>query len=137
LLKDATFMRVVRVKNGKIIKFAVVGAIGTAINVMVLYLLSRWAGMPLAAASALAVELAAVSNYLLNDSWTFAVRTPTFRRFARFNVASLMGLALNVFMVWLLARAGLYFLAADLVGIGAGFSLNYAFSVSWVWGKAA
>ena len=137
MLKDATFKRGARVKKRKIIKFAVVGATGTAINVLALYLLSRWAGLPLAAASALAVELAAVSNYLLNDSWTFARRTPTFRRFAKFNVASLMGLALNVFMLWLLARAGLYFLAADLAGIAAGFSLNYAFSVSWVWGKAA
>jgi putative flippase GtrA len=73
----------------------VVGAIGTAINMLVLYLFSQGAGLPLAAASALAVELPMVSNYLLNDSWTFAARTPTFRRFAKFDVASLMGLALN------------------------------------------
>jgi putative flippase GtrA len=52
----------------------------------VLYLLSRWAEVQLAVASALAVELAAVSNYLLYDSWTFAARTPTFRRFAKFIV---------------------------------------------------
>jgi putative flippase GtrA len=115
---------------------AVVGVIGTAINTLGLYLLSRWAGLPLAAASALAVELAAVSTYLLDDSWTLAARTPTFRRFAKFNVAVLMGLALNVFTVWFLARLGLYFLAANLLGIAIGFTVNHAFGVPWVWGRA-
>ena len=137
LLRNAKVMRVARGKNGQMIKFAVAGAVGTAINMLVLYLLSRWAGLPLAAASALAVELAAISTYLLDDSWTFAARTPTFRRFAKFNVAVLMGLALNVFTVWFLARLGLYFLTANLLGIATGFTANYAFSVSWVWGRAA
>jgi len=124
-------------RTGRLTKFVVVGGIGTVLNTLALLLFSRWVGLPLAAASALAVEIAAVSNYLLNDSWTFAARTPTFRRFAKFNVAVVMGLALNVFTVWFLTRLGLYFLAANLVGIVAGFSVNYAFSVSWVWGRAA
>lgn len=126
-----------RGKVRRLPKFAVVGGIGTVINTLALFLLSRWAGLPLAAASALAVELAAVSNYLLNDSWTFSAPTPSFRRFARFNIAALMGLALNVFIVWFLTRLGLFFLAGNLVGIAAGFTLNYAFSVSWVWGRPA
>jgi putative flippase GtrA len=103
----------------------------------VLYLLSRWAELPLAAASALAAELAAVSTHLLDDSWTLAARTPTFPRFAKFNVAVLMGMALNVFTVWFLARLGFYFLAVNLPGIAIGFIVNYAFGVSWVWGRAA
>jgi putative flippase GtrA len=138
MLNNATFLRSGRRnKVRRLPKFAVVGAIGTVINTLALFLLSRWVGLPLAAASALAVELAAVSNYLLNDSWTFSARTRSFRRFARFNIAALMGLALNVFIVWFLARLGLFFLAANLAGIAAGFALNYAFSVSWVWGRPA
>jgi putative flippase GtrA len=136
LLKNAKVKRVAHGKNGRVIKAAVVGAIGTAISTLALYLLSRWSGLPLAAASALAVELAAVSNYLLTDSWTLAARRPTFRRFAKFNVAVLMGLALNVFTVWFLARLGLYFLAANLLGIAFGFIANDSFSASWVWGRA-
>jgi putative flippase GtrA len=137
LLMNAMDMRIHRRKNSRIIKFAVVGGTGTVINTLALYLLYRWAGLPLAAASMLAVELAAVCNYLLHDSWTFATRRPSFQRFAKFNAASLLGLALNVFTVWCLTRLGLYFLAANLVGIAAGFTVNYAFSVSWVWGRAA
>lgn len=124
-----------RLSTGRILKFAGVGGTGVIINTSVLYVLSRWAGLPLVAASALAVELAAISNYLLNDAWTFAERSPSLGRFAKFNTVSLAGLALNVLSVWLLTRLGLYFLVADLIGIAAGFAANYVFSVRWVWGQ--
>ena len=126
-----------RLSTGRILKFAAVGGTGVIINTSVLYVLSRWVGLPLVAASALAVELAAISNYLLNDTWTFAVRSPSLGRFAKFNTASLAGLALNVLSVWLLTRLGLNFLVADLIGIAAGFAANYAFSVRWVWVREA
>jgi putative flippase GtrA len=128
-------MTFARLSTSRILRFAVVGGTGVIINTSALYVLSRWAGLPLLAASALAVELAAISNYLLNDTWTFAARSPSFRRFVKFNTASLAGLAFNVLSVWLLTRLGLYFLVADLIGIAAGFAANYAFSVRWVWGQ--
>lgn len=127
-------MTFARLSKCRILRFAVVGGTGVIVNTSVLYVLSRWAGLPLVAASALAVELAAISNYLLNDTWTFAARSPSLRRFVKFNTASLAGLALNVLSVWLLTRLGLHLLVANLIGIAAGFAANYAFSVRWVWG---
>jgi putative flippase GtrA len=124
-----------RLSTARIFRFAVVGGTGVIINTSVLYVLSRWAGLPLLAASALAVELAAISNYLLNDTWTFAARSPSLGRFVKFNTAALAGLVLNVLIVWLLTRLGLYFMAADLIGIAVAFTANYAFSVRWVWGQ--
>lgn len=121
--------------TGRILKFAIVGGTGVAVNISALYVLSRWVGLPLVAASMLAVEVAAISNYLLNDRWTFTTRTPSLSRFAKFNLASLAGLALNVLCVWVLTRLGLYFLLANLIGIAAGFAVNYTFSVGWVWAQ--
>lgn len=126
-----------RAAAGRIFKFAIVGGTGVAINVSVLYMLSRWAALPLVAASILAVELATISNYVFNDTWTFGTRSPSLSRFAKFNVASLVGLALNVLCVWLLTRLSLHFLLADLTGIAAGFAVNYTFSVGWVWAQEA
>jgi putative flippase GtrA len=136
-INNVRVMRAARSKKGRsMIKFAV-GGTSIAINTLVLFLLSQEAGLSLAVASALAVELAAVGSYLLIERCMFAGRMHTFRRFAKFNVASLMGLALNVFVVWFLARLGLYFLAANLMGIAAGFTINRAFGVSYMWGGAA
>jgi putative flippase GtrA len=130
-------MSLPRLRTSRALKFAVVGGTGVIVNASVLYLASRWAGLSLVAASVLAVELAAISNYLLNDTWTFAARSRSLRRFAKFNTASLAGLALNVLSVLVLTRLGLYFLVADLIGIAAGFAANYALSVRWVWVREA
>jgi putative flippase GtrA len=118
---------------GRLLKFGAVGATGVIINTSALYVLSRWLGLPLLLASAIAVELAIVSNFFWNNRWTFSCRSPSLVRFAKFNAVSLMGLALNVTIVWGLTRTGLYFLIANLVGIGVGVAVNYACSVVWVW----
>jgi putative flippase GtrA len=118
-----------------IVKFIIVGGSGTVLNTVVLYVLSRWLQMPLVAASAVAVELAVVNNYLLNDWWTFAARSPSLRRFAKFNASSLGGLAVNVLSVWFLTRHGLPVLVANLAGIAAAFAINFTLSSTWVWKK--
>jgi putative flippase GtrA len=120
-----------------IVKFVVVGGSGAVLNTAVLYMLYRWLQIPLVAASAVAVELAVVNNYLLNDRWTFAARSPRLRRFAKFNATSLGGLAVNVLSVWFLARIGVHFIVANLAGIAAGFAVNLALSGTWVWGRGA
>jgi putative flippase GtrA len=119
----------------RILKFAGVGCIGVGINTGALYIFSRWLSLPIVLASACAVELAVISNYFLNARWTFAARAASFGRFTKFNLASLVGLGLNVMIVWLLVRLGIYFLAANLFGITAGFASNYALSSIWVWGQ--
>jgi putative flippase GtrA len=122
-------------KRNWIVKFMLVGGSGAVLNTAVLYVLYGRLHMPLVAASAVAVELAVVNNFLLNDRWTFAARSRSIRRFAKFNVSSLGGLAVNVLSVWLLTRIGLYVLVANLVGIAAGMVVNITLSVTWVWGK--
>jgi len=135
LLNDATTRRFKGVNGSRIIKFGAVGCVGIATNMAILYVLFRRLGLPLAASSAVAVEFAVITNYSLNEHWTFATRAFSVWRLAKFNIASLVGLCLNVTAVWLLARLGIYFLLANLVGITAGFGTNYSLSVAWVWGK--
>jgi putative flippase GtrA len=118
-----------------IVKFVVVGGAGAVLNTVVLYVLYRRLHLPLVAASALAAELAVVSNYLLHDRWTFATGSPSIRRFPKFNATSLGGLTVNVLMVSALVHIGLQVLVADLAGIVAGFGVNFALSATWVWGN--
>lgn len=121
--------------SGLILRFAVVGVGGVLVNTAALFALYRWAHWPLLAASAVAVELAVIHNYLLNDRWTFSVGTPSVRRFLKFNVSVLCGLAVNVMAVWLLERTGLHLLLANAIGIAAAFAANFAASAGWVWGR--
>ena len=116
-------------------RFAAVGVTGVGVNTASLYVLHAWEQMPLIPATVLSVELAVLSNYFLNSRWTFAGQERSLRRLVRFNVASLGALAVNTVCVWLLVRAGIYFLVADLVGIVVGFVVNFSLSVAWVWGR--
>jgi len=136
LTNDATIVRLPWAKVGRVAKFAVVGAIGILISTGVLYLLSRRLGLPLVLSSGAAVELAVISNFLLNSSWTFASYA-SLPRFAKFNVASLAGLAVNVAGVWLMSPLGLSLLAVELIGVAVGFGVIYLFSVLWVWDRTA
>ena len=136
MTNDATIVRLPWAKVGRAAKFTVVGSIGILISTGVLHLLSRRLGLPLVLSSGAAVELAVISNFLLNSSWTFASYA-SLARFAKFNAASLAGLAVNVAGVWLLSRLGLYLLTVELIGVAVGFVVIYVFSVVWVWGRAA
>jgi putative flippase GtrA len=135
LTNDPTIVRLPWARVGRVAKFSIIGIGGILITTGLLYLLARGLGLPLVVAAGLAVELAVISNFLLNSSWTFACQ-PSLPRFAKFNVASLAGLTVNVTGVLLLSRLGLYLLAADLIGVAVGFAVNYVFSVLWVWGRA-
>jgi putative flippase GtrA len=117
------------------LRFAVVGGVGTVVNTAALYVLHRLLGVPLVAASALAVELAVVHNYIANNRWTFGVQAPSVRRFGKFNVSMLAGLAVNVLVLWALVHGGVHLVVANLLAIGAAFAVNYASSTLWVWGR--
>ena len=126
-----------RISRGRIGTFALVGGAGTVVNTAALYLLHARLHLPLIAASMIAVELAVVGNYLLNDRWTFRGYPSSVRRFAKFNASSLGGLAMNVVILSTLTNLGVHFLVANLVGIAAGFAVNFALSASWVWADGA
>jgi dolichol-phosphate mannosyltransferase len=136
LTNDATVIRPHGAKVGRFAKFGVVGITGTLVSAAFLYLLGRRLGVALLPAAGIAVELAAISNFLLNSHWTFAT-SPSALRFAKFNVAFLSGLVVNVLAVGLLTRIGWYLLAADLVGLAAGLVISYVLSAGWVWDRAA
>jgi putative flippase GtrA len=134
LTNDASIVRLPWARVGRVAKFSIIGFGGILISAGLLFLLARGLGLPLVVASGLAVELAVISNFLLNSCWTFACQ-PSLPGFAKFNVASLAGLVVNVTAVLLLTRLGLFLVAADLIGVAAGLAVSYVFSVLWVWSR--
>ena len=89
------------------LKFALVGASGVVVNLGALAVLSGL-GMRSSVASALAIELSIISNFLVNDAWTFAGRHqhawPT--RALRFQLISLIG-ALAQWTVFIVGNVAL------------------------------
>lgn len=116
------------------LKFATVGAFGLLINTSILALLYGELHMRLFMSSLLAVECSIVSNYLLNDRWTFGRRRPCWRLFVKFNLATSVVLSTTPSAVWLLVHSGLPLLVANVIGMAVGAALNFTTSTLWVWG---
>jgi dolichol-phosphate mannosyltransferase len=116
-------------------KFLVVGGTGVLVNSLALFILFQWAHLPLLVASALSVELAIFNNFCWNDRWTFRRAQFSLSRFVRFNLVSLGGLIITTSTLWILVRhSGLYYLAANLLGIALATAWNFAVSSWWTWG---
>ncbi len=102
------------------LRFGLVGLSGVVVNTTVLWALARGAHLPVALASVLATEAAILSNFLLNDRWTFraaARRHPLLMRLARFNGVSIGGMAITVALLTLLSSyAGLHLLLGQYAG---------------------
>jgi len=117
------------------IKFSIVGAIGVVVNEGLLIVI-RSMGVYYLTAGAVAIEISILSNFVLNDLWTFRDRRSgnAAVRLVKFNALMLAGLVLNLAVLY----AGVDYLGmapevANLVGIGAAFVLRYVLSVKYAW----
>jgi dolichol-phosphate mannosyltransferase len=122
-------------------KFLVVGASGLVVNNAALFTFYQVFRVPLVLASALAVVLAIVNNFVWNDRWTFQRHDSAFwvaiRRFVRFGAASCGGLVLTTLTLWLLVNnLGFQYLVANVIAVGAGTASNFLLNTRWTYGRA-
>lgn len=121
----------------RFMRFGVVGASGVVVNEGLLYLGHGRLHLPLLLASAIAIECAIISNYLLNDRWTFHHPHPAWHRFWRFNAVSLVGMVVNLAVLALLTRfTTLEYWAANPIAVVVAFGVNYLLNVYWTYGTA-
>src|SRR5688500_20298555 len=76
-------------------RFGVVGAIGTAVNLLVLELLHGQLGWGFTRSSAIATAVAVIGNYFGNELWTFHYRKISFRRLVQFSLRMLVACVLQ------------------------------------------
>ena len=122
------------------IKFALTGLSGLFVNLGSFHLLLEL-GVHKYLASPVAVELSIISNFLINNHWTFAERTMAGRRRVRgmkFNLVSLLTLTLSfgtfVLLSMLLPEVAPVLLQA--CGIAPAALLNYVLNSRWTFREA-
>ncbi len=116
-------------------KFCVVGACGVVVNLGIFTLLYRY-GLNKFAASPVAIECSIVSNFLMNNAWTFSGRNraDTFlTRAVKFNAVSLTALAVSysVFVVLCLLFPAVPPQWHQAAGIVPGTFVNYFLNSGW------
>lgn len=123
----------------RFIKFCLVGISGVGVNMGLLWLLTEQAGLFYLASAAISIETSIISNFILNNYFTFADRRQPgvkslLNRLLKFNMVSLAGLAINLAILWSLTEvAGVFYLLANLFGIAAATLWNFLVNNWWTW----
>jgi dolichol-phosphate mannosyltransferase len=135
-----------RISNGRFnrfMRFAVVGLSGVVVDMGLLFLLSdpSMLGWGLTRSKLVAAEAAIVNNFLWNDRWTFgdvSARqrglTRRLRRFGKFQLICLAGVALNTILLNLqfnLLHMNRYVANAIAIGVVTGWNFWLNLKLSW------
>ena len=117
------------------LKFSIVGAGGILVNMGCLYILTEFFKIFYLFSSAIAIELSIISNFILNDIWTFKNERNGnfFVRMGKFNLSRIFASVINVFILLTLTIIGTNYLLANLIGIFVATLFTYVTSVLWVW----
>jgi len=119
------------------IMFCIVGGTGVLVNTGVLYICKEYAGFPLLLSSVVAIGVAMLWNFYWNDIWTFSsTKTENLMHDRLFIFLALcsVGVLLNAAILLFLANWGVYYLLANLAGIGAATGWNYVMNKRVTWG---
>ena len=123
-----------RLSKWRPIKFGTVGLSGVFVNEGLLYLLIK-NNIPPELAVIFSIETSILSNFLLNDIWTFKERRKTsfLGRLLRYHSAVAFGGFLNFIVFLILVWIGWNIFLSNFIGILVGFIANYIFSEFKVW----
>jgi dolichol-phosphate mannosyltransferase len=128
------------IKPGKMkefMKFAVVGGSGVLVNMGCFFVFTRFAGVRIEFASPMAIEISILSNFLLNNAWTFRRRDPDFKftgRILRYHLVTAVAGLVNYLTLLLLANVfGLNDLISSMIGIFLGMFINFFLNSMWTW----
>ena len=122
-----------------ITRFVIVGCLGFVLQLLTLWALTTVAGWPWLPATAAAVELAVVHNFVWHERWTWKDRGEAgWTRFARFNVATgLTSIAGNlVLMAILVGVMRIPTVLANAIAVGVLSAANFVASDRWVFKSA-
>jgi len=123
----------------RFLKFILVGATGVGVNMGILYTLTEGLHLHYAISSLFAIELSILSNFTLNDRWTWRDRQKKhylMRLFQYHLSVGITAIAVNWGLLIVLTEfVGLYYLVSNLLGIAAGTLLNYTLNDLWTFRK--
>ena len=124
----------------RVFKFMLVGLSGIAVNQGLLYLLTEYAKLFYLISSVVAVQSAILNNFLWNHIWTFSDRRKAkhsiLYKLGQFELVSIGGKLTNIAVLYLAVTfLGIQYLIANLLGIAAGFAVNFVANNLWTWRK--
>jgi len=119
----------------RLFKFSVVGLSGVAVNMGLLYVLTHYLGLYYMVSGVIAIEVSILTNFFLNDLWTWKDRQKKSyrKRILQYHISvGITAVLANWLLLVLLTEVmGLHYLVANLIGISVGMLFNYTLNDLW------
>ncbi len=117
----------------QLVRFAIVGASGYAVNLILYALLVRVLGVEYLVAETVAWIVAAANNFVWNRHWTFkAGAGQVHGQAARFFIVTLVALGVNLLVLRILVQsAGMDKVLAEVLALAASTPLNFLGNKLW------
>ena len=122
----------------QLIKFACVGAIGTIVNLSILYILTEFFFIYYIISEIFAFIASTINNYILDKFWTFKEKLyeKLIKKYIKFIIISLCALILNITILFILVEYFLiWYIIAELFAICGAFTINFMGNRIWTFKK--
>ncbi len=125
-------------ENKRILKFGIIGLSGVGVNSGLLWLLATYSALPFYLCSFIAIETSIITNFLLNDIWTWSDRRRGHKlvRLLKYNLSTAFSsIFVNITVLLFLKEwVGMPYMLANLAGIGCGMLFNFYINHFWTYG---
>lgn len=122
-------------KYSLFLKFCVVGLIGVFVNMVILTILTEFFNIYYLISSIIAIETSIITNFLLNNFWTWKKRSKKhsfLSRMLKYNLVAFGGLILNWSALFLFTeKIGIFYVVSNLIGILIATLWNFILNNVW------
>jgi putative flippase GtrA len=118
----------------ELIKFAFVGALGTIVNLSILYTLTELFNVYYIISETIAFLVSVLHNYILNKIWTFKenLHERIFTKYFKYIMINLISLCINLTILFFLVEFyGFWYIFAEVVAISCAFLNNFIVNKFW------
>lgn len=122
----------------QIIRFALVGAMGTIVNLLVLYSFTEVFKIYYIISEIIAFIVAGLHNYILDKIWTFKenIEDKIVFKYFQFLTISTISLIVNLSILFILVEFfGIWYIFAEIIAIMGGFLINFSGNKLWTFNK--
>jgi dolichol-phosphate mannosyltransferase len=125
-------------KYKKVIGFAIVGAIGTGVNIGALYAFTEFLGLFYVLSALLSIELATINNFILNDYIVFGKIKPKmisrWKRCGMYHLLTAAGNVISIILLYLFTEfAHIHYTISMFLAIVLVFIFNYKTNTKSTW----
>lgn len=122
------------------IKYGLVGSVGFAIHLMVLWLLTDYVHLWYMLSATIAIVVASLNNYILNYHWTFKDKKANinnqFTGYFKYLLSRGFTEGLYLVLLYLMADiVGVYYMASAILVQIVTAAVGYYIALKWIWRK--